>query len=80
MKLNKNPLMHVDYMFLQAPALEAWSGLQQEHCIALKETTQALESAIVRVPLAGGVKVTFKQPVAYEISKRCMIWLSQLQT
>lgn len=41
----------------QAPALEAWSGLQQEHCLALKGSIQALESAIVRVPVTGGVKV-----------------------
>ncbi|MCO5605756.1 hypothetical protein L7F22_059940 [Adiantum nelumboides] len=41
---------------LQAPALQTWSGLQQEHCLALKGTVQALESAIVRVPVTGAVK------------------------
>eukprot|EP00250_Pteridium_aquilinum_P004179 c14408_g1_i1 orf=352-2541(+) len=40
----------------QAPALETWSAIQQEHCLALKGSIQALESAIVRVPVTGGVK------------------------
>ncbi|KAI5084160.1 hypothetical protein GOP47_0000329 [Adiantum capillus-veneris] len=40
----------------QAPALQAWSDLQQAHCLALKGTVQALESATIRVPVTGAVK------------------------
>lgn len=41
---------------VQAPMLEAWSGVQQEHCLALNGSIQALESAVLQVPVTGGVK------------------------
>eukprot|EP00249_Psilotum_nudum_P018168 c26672_g1_i1 orf=363-2654(-) len=40
----------------QAPRLEDWSSLQQEHSIALSGAIQALEAAILRVPVTGGVR------------------------
>lgn len=41
---------------VQAPKLEDWSNLQNEHSIALKGAVQALEAAVLRVPVTGGVK------------------------
>jgi hypothetical protein len=42
---------------LQATHLENWETLEEEHSNALTGCMEALESAILRVPVTGGARV-----------------------
>lgn len=42
---------------LQASHLENWETLEEEHSNALTGCMEALESAILRVPVTGGARV-----------------------
>ena len=43
--------------FLQATHLEDWEMIEEEHSNALNGCMEALESAILRVPVTGGARV-----------------------
>ena len=43
--------------FLQATHLEDWELIEEEHSNALNGCMEALESAILRVPVTGGARV-----------------------
>lgn len=43
--------------YSQAAHLEDWDSLEEEHSTALTGCMEALESAILRVPVTGGAKV-----------------------
>ncbi len=44
-------------MSWQAAHLENWEALEEEHSSALSGAMEALEAAILRVPVTGGAKV-----------------------
>jgi len=45
--------------FLQATHLEDWELIEEEHSNALNGCMEALESAILRVPVTGGARVMY---------------------
>jgi len=45
---------------LQAAHLDSWETLEEEHSSALTGAMEALEAAILRVPVTGGAKVNGK--------------------
>lgn len=45
----------------QAPYLDEWSALEEEHSSSLSGTTQALVNSLVRLPVGGNVQVDIKE-------------------
>lgn len=45
------------FSMVQSELLVIWASLEQDHTVALAGATEALESAILRVPVTGAARV-----------------------